>query len=371
MRILIDLTSLADNFSGIERYAASISREMLSCKEHTFIFLFKDEIHTMFLDYKDAENVEMIVIPRCKKLIFNQVKLPLEIYRHTADWYLFMAFPVPLLLFKKNMVSTIHDICCWDCPETMNGMSKWYFRISHRVAVWKCKRIITISQFSQERIVQKLRYPREKIWLIYCGVDEQFIKYAYNDAKASFVREKYHLPQQYLLSLSTLEPRKNLRLLVEAYRKVVLDEKIDTPLVLAGRRGWKMDKLLEGIEDAVKEKIHFTGFIDEEDLPEVYGNAKCFIFPSMYEGFGIPPLEAMACGTPVLSSDATSLPEVLSDTALYFENENVVELMNEMCVVLESNENVAIAVNKRFQQIQKFKWDEHASRLIKMLLKER
>ena len=135
MRICIDLTSLADNFSGIERYAASLSLEIVKNKDVSCVLLFKNEVHPLFRQYASMKNVELKVILGGNKLIFNQIKLPWVLHGIKADWYLFMAFPVPILSFKKHMVSTIHDICCWDCPETMNGMSKWYFRISHLVAI--------------------------------------------------------------------------------------------------------------------------------------------------------------------------------------------------------------------------------------------
>lgn len=329
MKILIDLTSLADNFSGIERYAACITKELLK-EKNEYILLFKNEIHPMFIKNKNDTNIKMVVIPGCKKLIFNQVRLPLEIYKHKADLYLFMAFPVPVLLFKKNMISTIHDICCWDCPKTMNGMSSWYFKISHRIAILKCKRIITISKFSEDRIVNKLKYPREKIWRIYCGIDEKFLNYRKDFEKDREVKKKYNLPKEYILSLSTLEPRKNLRLLVDAYKELVMKNGFDIPLVLAGRKGWKMEEFINSIDEKVQDKILFTGFIDDEDLPAVYGNSSLFIFPSMYEGFGMPPLEAMACGVSVLSSDASSLPEVLGSTAEYFESEDKDSLINKL-----------------------------------------
>jgi glycosyltransferase involved in cell wall biosynthesis len=360
MKIMIDLTSLADNFSGIERYAACLSREMILSSEDDFVLLFKNEVHKMFRIFSNNANVEMIVLDGCNKLIFNQIKLPIEMYKHKADRYLFMAFPVPILFFRKNIISTIHDICCWDCPETMNGMSKWYFRISHRFAVKKCKRIITISHFSQKRIEDKLHVSNGKICLIYCGVDNSFAKYVKDDNELKLVKEKYKLPEQYLLSLSTLEPRKNLELLVNAYRKLVLDDAYKIPLVLAGRKGWKMDRFFEEIEPSVKEKIIFTGFIEEKDLPAVYAGAKLFVFPSKYEGFGMPPLEAMACGTNVLSSNGTSLPEVLGDGANYFKNNNEMDLVNKIKETVDFEQDA----NVMKSQVEKFSWNREARKLL-------
>lgn len=358
MKILIDLTSLADNFSGIERFAACLTLEMVNHEDHQFVLVFKEQVHPIFREAVSKPHVEAMILNRCNKLLFNQLRLPLAISRCKADACLFMAFPVPVLLFKKNMISTIHDICCWDCPETMNTMSKWYFRISHWVAMKKCSKIITISEFSRQRIMQRLGYPGGKLPVIFCGIDSKF----FTPANPASVREKYNLPEDYVLSLSTLEPRKNLQLLVKAYEALILEGNTLPPLVLAGRKGWKMDDLLEGIAAQVVEKLHFTGFIDDEDLPAIYAGAKLFVFPSKYEGFGIPPLEAMAAGCPVLSSDAASLPEVLADAASYFESENLESLKFALLLALRNPKTADLQA-----QAGKFQWNEEAKKLLQYL----
>ncbi len=368
MKICIDLTSLADNLSGIERYAACLALELIKHPENDYILLFKGDIHALFRPYIFNKNITYEIIEPCNKLLFNQIKLPLRIHRIKADWYLFMAFPVPVLSFKNNMVSTIHDICCWDCPETMNGMMKWYFRISHRIAINKCKAIMTISEFSKKRIHEKLNYPNERIWLIYCGIDQSEFQIQSN--KTDSVREKYSLPEEYILSLSTLEPRKNLPLLIYAYQDLIKRGEQLPKLVLAGRKGWKMDEFLKSIEDSVKGNIIFTGFIDDEDLAAVYGNAKYFVYPSLYEGFGMPPLEAMACGTPVISSDAGSLEEVLGDGAMVFESQNIEQLKNRIMEIerLTFNNRKKIGILGK-KQTELFSWSNEADKLMGNLFK--
>lgn len=366
MKILLDLTSLADNFSGIERYSACIAQELLRHKEHTYCLIFKNGVHELFLESIRQPHVEYRVLKGRDKMLFNQLVLPAAVSRIPADCYLFPAFPVPVLLFKKNMISTIHDICCWDCPETMTWLSKWYFRISFWTEVRKCPAIVVVSDFTRHRVVQRLHYPEQRIWCVGNGVAPmlQNVKYPGDD-----VLKKYGLPEQYLLSLSTLEPRKNLRLLITAYRSAVLEHNAPMlPLVLAGRKGWKMDSLLQGIEPEVLERIRFTGFVADEDLPTLYSRAKGFVFPSLYEGFGIPPLEAMACGTPVISSDAASLPEVLSDGAWYFKSGNEQELTRLLIRMNNASaEELAPLREKGFQRVQAYSWSAQAEKLLAYL----
>ena len=366
MKICIDLTSLADNLSGIERYAACISLEMIRAHSDTFTLVFKKEIHPLFEQVCKQDNVKAVVLPECKKLLFNQIRLPRALRQIKADLYIFLAFPVPIFLFKKNMVETIHDITAWDYPETMKGIMNWYFRISHVVALKKCRAIVTISEFSKKRIHDRLKYPNDKIWLVYCGIDQD--QFFVHEEKFSAVKEKYHLPEKYILSLSTLEPRKNLPLLIHAYEELVSQGEDVLPLVLAGRKGWKMEELLSSIDDRVKEKLFFTGFVDDEDLPEVYAMADFFAFPSIYEGFGMPPLEAMACGTPSISSDAASLPEVLGDSAIYFKSNDIADLKRALIEVSTMTDGVKEElIPKGLEQVKLFDWKEEAEKLYSKL----
>ena len=367
MKICIDLTSLDDNFSGIERYAACLTLEMLDLTNDDFILVFKNRIPEMFSKIK-KKNVEIIILGGCDKLVFYQIRLPLALLKIQADYFLFLAFPVPVFLFRRNMVSTIHDICCWDCPETMNRMSKWYFRISHRIAIHKCKFLITISEFSKHRIMEKLKVSEKRILLIYCGISSKLT--ISNGINEGCIRKKYNIGRKYILSLSTLEPRKNLKLLISAYQELIKEGYNLPELVLAGRRGWKINEVLPFVEDDIRNRIIFTGFIDDEDLSSLYSNALCFIFPSIYEGFGLPPLEAMSCGVPVIASDSSSLPEICGNAALYFKSGSKTELKKKILQIINAD-STAIQNMKRlgFNQASRFQWKNEARKLLENIKK--
>lgn len=372
MKILIDLTSLADNFSGIERFASNIAYQLLkNNKDNKYILVFKNFINKKFIEFNQNNNIRIVVLNGNNKLFFSQIVLPCNLYRYKADAYLFMAFPAPLLFFKRNSITTIHDIGCWDCPNTMKITSKYYFRILYRKVAIFNKYIMTVSNFSKGRIVSKLNVKEEKIWIINNGLSEVFLNYCNNGSKELSSKKKYKLPNKYILCLSTLEPRKNMRLLIKAYEELLNEGKINMHLVLAGRRGWKINDLLDGLEQKVINKIHFTGFIDDDDLPIIYKNADFFAFPSLYEGFGIPPLEAMSMGTIVVSSDSTSLPEVLGENAIYFKNDNLEDLKDKICVVsylLTDSEKKHIKL-MGIKQSKLFSWENEASKLFTNLKK--
>lgn len=378
MRIAIDLTSLADNFSGIERYAMNIARELIKLDKEqkaTFILLFKRKVHPAFEKIVEQKNVEYKVYRGDNKLLFAQLLLPFHLYRLKADIFLFLAFQSPLLFFRKGIYNTVHDLTCWDCPETMKKHMEWYFKLSIRNALRISRRIITISEFTRKRIVDKFHYDKNRIILAYCGIDNVFMDYAREQKiplskeetdKRLEIRHKYHLPEQYLLCLATLEPRKNLPFLVQAYVELLEEGSIKIPLVLAGRKGWKMDEFLGRIEAEYRRNIIVTGFIEDRNLPYVYHMADCFIFPSIYEGFGMPPLEAMTVGTMTISSDSTSLPEVLGNAASYFHLGNKEELKEKIRqgIRQETSEVTVAEVRKR---VEMFQWEKSAERIKKAM----
>lgn len=361
--VLIDLTSLADNFSGIERFAMSVAKEIINNSSIEYILLFKNEVHKEF--FEEHPHVKKIVLKGKNKLIFNQLILPLKLLHIKADSYLFLAFPAPFLFFNKQAISVIHDLGCWDCPSTNRKYITWYFKILYKKAALGNKTIITVSKFSKRRIVEILKVKPNNIHVVYNGLSEHLLNFKFNQLITKEVKECYHLPDSYILSLSTLEPRKNLRILIEAYSRLVSKGSIDYDLVLAGRKGWMIDNLLSGLEKKVIDRIHITGFIQEKHLPYIYQGAKLFVFPSLYEGFGVPPIEAMHIGTVVISSDAASLPEILRDGCIYFKNNDSYDLENkiEECI-MENNENLK---EKAKKISSRYTWEDAGKRVLEII----
>jgi len=371
MRILIDLTALADNFSGIERFALSITKELISDQNRSnneYILLFKNEVHKEFAT--EQNNVRKVIIYGKNKLIFNQFQLPLKLSTIEADYYFFPAFPAPFLFFKRNAISAIHDVGCWDCPSKNKKYMTLYFKVMYRKAAFGHKKVVTVSQFSKDRIAKILRKRPDEIAVIYDGLSDCFANFYYDKEQDKNASEVYGLPEKYILCLSTLEPRKNMRLLVEAFSELTKEKKINTNLVLAGRKGWLMDDLLSNLDKEIVNRIHFTGFVDDTLLPYVYRNAQIFVFPSVYEGFGVPPIEAMSMGVPVISSDAASLPEVLGQAAIYFENNSINDLKDKILLVLSMKEDAISEIKKAgIEQSKKFSWKKEAIKLKNILFK--
>lgn len=359
MKILIDLTSIHSHLTGVERFAMNISKALMeNHPEEEYILLFREEIHGEFEKIIGSGRGRAVVLHGNNPLYFNQVTLPSALRKNPADRYFFPAFPPPWMFGKKGIVTTIHDISDFDCPQGKNRLKVLYCRLGILHAKHRSDKIVTVSEFSKKRIIERLRADPEKIHVVYNGISSVF-QSEIHFSHCEEVRSRYRLPEDYLLCVSTLEPRKNIRLLLEAYGELHQAGKITEHLVLVGRKGWNMKEVFGESSDA-GDYVHVTGFMEDEDLPYVYRMAKLFVFPSKYEGFGIPPLESMSQGTPVLSSDAASMPEVLGDAAAYFRSENKDNLRDQLLNVLSAP---SVSEEKLKEQAAKYSWEKEAEKL--------
>ncbi len=360
MVIVIDLTSVSYHLSGIERYAVCVTDKLVDLDTNNqYILIFRNEVHPIFKDRIDNNRVRAIVLHGNNKLFFLQITLMKALRSINADKYLFLAYPSPLAFNRKGIINTIHDMGAWDSAEEAQSINKYYFRISYKHAAKISEKIVTVSDFSRGRIAKILKVNENNIAVVNSGVYDDLLK----DSTVSFqdIQEEYHLPSKYILTLSTLEPRKNMIILLEAFSAVA--DEVDYDLVLVGRKGWKMDDVLEKYK--AKDRIHITGFVKDEHLSSVYQNAMCFVFPSLYEGFGLPPVEALSLGVPVISSDAASLPEILMEQAVYFKNNSVDELKG-LLVKLEDKSPLMPHGLNEFQKVN-YSFVTAAKKIIELL----
>jgi len=214
-------------------------------------------------------------------------------------------------------IVTVYDLVWLRFPETMTRINLYIHRMCAERAIRTADLVIVISRSTGEELTRLLAIPEQRIRLIYPGVSERYCPQD-PEKSAEFISKKYGVPGRYLAAVGTLEPRKNLGMLVKALRMLKSNGSLFCPLLVAGASGWKNSQLIREIQEAglTEENIRFLGYMPDEDLPFFYGGAQLFLFPSLYEGFGIPPLEAMACGVPVIASNAQCMPETLGDAAV-------------------------------------------------------
>jgi glycosyltransferase involved in cell wall biosynthesis len=257
-------------------------------------------------------------------------------------------------LRRIRSVFTLHDLIFQFDPDSHKPLNIAFLKMMMPRFLKAADAIIAVSECSQRDAMRLYGVPKNKIHVIYEGVDPKFTPIT-DAARLAAVRAKYQLPDRFILHVGTIEPRKNLPLLFE----VVAQSK--QALVVAGKLGWLTDPILAKVKElGIEDRVHFTGFVDDEDLPALISAADVLAMPSKYEGFGLPVLEAMACGTPVVSSNASSLPEVGGDAVLYAWPDDVRSWINLLDLVREDTELRSSLRAKGLRQATKFRWEEAA-----------
>lgn len=269
-------------------------------------------------------------------------------------------------LAVANQVVTIHDVVPLDHPEWLNPrFAKWYRFLTPRLA-HRVRHIITISEFTRQRIQYHMQVPREKISVIPNGVDARF------NLQASSSRESLHatlgLPyRNYVLYVGSLEPRKNLKGLIEAWRRLQDHLPDDLGLVICGAKGPSRIYAEQDDEAALPPRVHFTGHVPDHLMPVLYARAEFFVYPSVYEGFGLPPLEAMACGVPVITGNRTALPEVVGDAAYQIDpgdTDAIAEAILRLADDTDLRQDLALAGMKRSYA---FSWETTARKTLDVI----
>jgi len=259
-------------------------------------------------------------------------------------------------------VVTIHDVFAWSCPGTSTLLEVLIYRYWLPRVLPRADAVITISQASKADIMHYLRIPTHKIHIIYRCVSERYQPVSPSDITR--VRARYALPPGYILFVGSVEERKNLRRLLQACARLwQAGER--RPLVIAGARRRKYHSTMQTLRELdIEQHVIFTGYVPEADLPALYSGADLFVFPSLYEGFGLPPLEAMACGTPVVCSNAASLPEVVGDAAITVDPYDVEGLAEAMQRVLTDTGLREELREKGLARAKRFTWERAAKETI-------
>jgi glycosyltransferase involved in cell wall biosynthesis len=306
--------AVAAERTGTENYSYYLLRALLRADaENRYRLYFNNAPPEGFLP--QGERVEWRVMPFPR--LWTHLRLSWEMRVDPPD-VLFVPSHVLPLLHPPAAVVTVHDLGYLRFPEAHPRGARWYLDLSTRWNARRARRVIVDSRATAEDLVAAYGTPRTKIRLAYPAGAEGLAPEG-NPGRLAAVRARYGTGERYLLYVGTLQPRKNLRLLVEAFGRLVGTEGTpdDVRLVLAGRRGWLADEILAAARAAdAAGRVVLPGYVPAEDLPALYTGAQAFVYPSLHEGFGLPVLEAMACGAPVICANTSSLPEVAGEAAL-------------------------------------------------------
>jgi glycosyltransferase involved in cell wall biosynthesis len=274
---------------------------------------------------------------------------------------------VPLAAPCKTVV-TIHDLGFMRYPERYRAAKRNYLRAATFLSARRAAHIITDAESGRQEIIELLGVKQDRVTAVPLGVDERFKPVAREEVE-QFKQEK-SLPERFVLYLGTLEPRKNLPLLLRGFarlRKEKPEAVEGVELVLSGAKGWLYDEIFRLVRElGLEEVTRFPGYVSEEELPLWYNSAECFVYPSVYEGFGLPPLEAMACGCPVITSNTSSLPEVVGEAGLTVGPEDEAGLSAALAILLTEPPERAARRELGLAQARKFTWEETARRTLEI-----
>ena len=361
LRIGFDLTGLWRPATGVFVYAIELARNLLSLDDHNeYTLFFSNEVHPVFQGL--GAKFKAVVIPVREEVISKQLVMGILCNALALDVIHFPSFPPPLLCFRR-FVWTLHDAGAWLYPETKNWKGRLYFRDLGARTASSSQAIVTVSNESKRNIVAALRVPEDKVKVIYEGIDTTVFRRVSNNTFLNSVRTRYGLPERFLLTVSTLEPRKNIPFLVQAYQRLCEATQVKVGLVIVGRKGWKTQAIDRCLSEAAPGVV-VTGFVPREDLVALYSLAEVLVLPSLYEGFGFPPLEAMACGCPVIVSNRGALPETVGNAALLIDPEDCNSLVGALQSVLTDPKLRAALVEKGLARVKEFSWRTAASKTL-------
>lgn len=367
MRICIDISPAAHRKAGLGRHARELAERAHRLDANNAYSLFtyqpsRGEIPAS-LAHLPAYTVPWPAKPwRMSVLLAHYARVPQDRLVPGAD--LFHGTDHLLPYFRRvRTVFTLHDLIPLLFPEFHLPLNRWFLSLMFPQFLRRADAIIAVSECTQRDAIRIYGVPEEKITVIYNGVDARFRPV--RDAETRHrVRAAYGLPEAYILYVGTIEPRKNLVRLLDAFH-ALQKEGYPHKLVIVGAKGWLYRPVFDKIAAlGLQDQVILPGYIADEDLPALYSGAALFVFPSLYEGFGIPPLEAMACGVPTVVADTSSLPEVVGDAALRVPPTDTAALKAAMNRLLDDAVFAQELAARGPERARLFTWDTAAAQLI-------
>lgn len=361
MRIALLSYGLDRPLSGISRYTVELARILAALPgNHEIHLLAAGRLGTL----AQETGFPVTPLPGCSRLpglmTLGNVMIPWQARRLHLDIVHDPTGVTPFLfgVGGAKTVVTVHDVFAWSCPGYSTFADTLIYRHWLPRVLPAVDAVITVSQASKSDIIRYLKVDRDKVHIIYHWIHAALKRSA--DPEVATIKARYGIPNRYILFLGSVEERKNLRRLLQACARL-WQEGEGRALVVAGPQKWKYKHILQSVEElGIGQRVIFTGYVPDRDLPALYSAADLFVFPSLYEGFGLPPLEAMACGTPVICANTSSLPEVVGDAAIMVDPYDVEALADAMHRVLSDAMLREELCQKGLARAQQFTWEKAA-----------
>lgn len=370
MRIAIDYTPAVRQTAGIGRLTRHLVCELVRLDDsHTYRLLIAGAIPP---EIACASNWPAHVglhstriSERLLTILWHRLRVPWPVERFVGPCDVFHStdFVLPPVSRARTLL-TVHDLTFLRYPECAHPKLRVYLSEVVPRSLARADRVLADSYATKVDLVELLGVDPDRISVVYGGIEERFSPTA--DPGDGAIREQYGLDRPYMFSLGTIEPRKNYERLVSAYDRLLAEAAGDLPqLAIAGGKGWLYEDVFAAVDRPhLHDRVRFLGFVDDAHLPALYRGAQLFVFPSLYEGFGFPPLEAMACGCPVVCSNSSSLPEVAGDAAIPVDPTDVEALASAIDAGLSDTDLRAHLVRRGLSRAAKFSWLASARKLL-------
>ena len=367
MRIAIDARTVNAHKSGVGEHVYNLIKALGKTNEENEYFLF--------VNYKNVRDFQPGRFKQiCTSIsldnhpmgdIWENLLLPRRLINEKINVFHSPAFILPLRRLNCSTVVTIHDLIVFLFPKTFPRRFTIYMKFMISKAVKKADKIITVSHSTRKDIVNLLKVPEGKIEVVY-GAPNQVYRPVADKKMLETAKEKYGIYKKYILCVGTLEPRKNISRIIEAYYNLKrANASFDYNLVFSGGKGWLYSSIFQILRKfRLEDDVVFTGYVPANDLCLLYNAAELFVYASLYEGFGLPPLEAMACGTPVISSNVSSLPEVIGDVGILVNPYSMEELAEAILKLLSDDDLRTTLREKGLRRAKLFSWEEAARKTL-------
>lgn len=351
--------------SGTENYSYQIVKSIASADRQSEICLYTKSSEPLLRGQGEYRNVSQVHISY--EFLWTQLGLALKTWTDDLDVLFVPAHVIPFLKSPKTpVVVTVHDLRTEFLPQHSSPIQKLYLNVvTEKVRARLAKHIIAVSESTKNDVMERLGVSAEDVTVIYEGVDHHHFNFKKGeDAHAKKrVMGKYGLSNDYLLFVGTIQPRKNLVRLMDAFAKVASDRP-DIDLVIAGGKGWMYDDILATPDRlGLSNRIRFVDYVENDDLPYLYSSARALILPSLYEGFGLPILESYAMGTPVVTSNISSMPEVGGEFAVYVEPKSTESIASGIIQVLDTEFDAQALV----KYANGFTWEKAGAKTLEVL----
>ena len=358
----MEISPLAINASGIPNYILRLLHGFAVIDRENQYFLYTNKPIPFDMGLPDNFSTVILKKPLPRFQLWFQIELPHRLKKDGIDVFHGLFSRLPFVLPVPGVI-TVHDLSGYKMPR-FHKKKTHLTNLMYPFFVKKASRIIAVSEFTAKELVSCFPETSSKTTVVHEAAPPEYSEVT-DESELDTIREKYNLPDRFLLFLGTLEPRKNLPVLLEAFLRVA--DAIPHSLVISGAIGWKTKDLFNKLSaSGVQDRVQLTGFVDREDIPVLMSLAEIFIYPSLYEGFGLPVVEAMACGTPVITSNTSSMPEVASDAALLVDPRSVESISNAIMALAHDEGRRILLREKGLKRAGEFSWEETARQTLEV-----